>query len=171
MILRKIAALAVLAIASTGTSSIAGDAWVIRMDGIGPVKIGMTLPELENVLHEKFRMPENKDDQGCFYVNPAKHPHVAFMIEDAHLVRIDVDGPGVPTAEGIQVGDSEAHVLKVYGPKMKVEPSAYTGPEGHYLTVRSSSSRYGIRFETDKGKIQAFYAGRFDAIQYIEGCD
>ncbi len=170
MFLRGIAALALLAIAST-TLSIAGDAWVVRMDGVGPVKIGMTLPELNNILHEKFRMPDNKDDQGCFYVNSAKHPHVAFMIEDSHLVRLDVDGRGVPTVQGVEVGDSEARALKIYGPKLKVEPSAYTGPEGHYLTLRSTDGRYGVRFETDKGKIQTFYAGRFEAIQYIEGCE
>jgi hypothetical protein len=164
MILRRIAALAVLAIASA-TSSVAGDAWVVRMDGVGPVKIGMTLSELNNVLHEKFSMPENKNDQGCFYVNPRKHAHIAFMIEDGHLVRVDVDRAGVLTAEGIRVGDSEAHALKIYGPGLKVAPSQYTGPEGHYLTLRSSSGRYGIRFETDKGKIGMFYAGSFEAIQ------
>ena len=130
----------------------------------------MSLSQLNAVLHEKFSMPESKDDQGCFYVNPTRHPHVALMIEDGRLARIDVDGPGVATAEGIQVGDSEARVLQVYGSRLKVEPHAYTGPEGHYLTVRSKSGRYGIRFETDKGKVETFYAGRFKAVQYIEGC-
>jgi len=140
----------------------------VRQDGVGPVKIDMKLSDLNTLLHEKFSMPENKDDQGCFYLNPTKHPHIAFMMEDGRLVRVDVDGPGVLTAQGIQVGDFEARALQVYGSGMKVQPQKYT--EGHYLTVRSSSGRFGIRFETDKGKIQAFYAGRFEAIQYVEGC-
>jgi len=37
--------------------------------------------------------------------------------------------------------------------------------------LQSSNNRYGIRFETVKGKITAFYAGRFDAIQFVEGCE
>lgn len=166
---RSLQVLSVLAVVSIGTS-LASDVWVLHEDGIGPVKVGMSLSQLNTVLHEKFSMPGSKDDQGCFYVNPTKNPHVAFMIEDGRLARIDVDGPGVATAEGIQVGDSEARALQVYGSRLKVEPHAYTGPEGHYLTVRSKSGRYGIRFETDKGKIETFYAGRFEAVQYIEGC-
>ncbi len=142
---------------------------MIRQDGVGPVTIGMTLPQLNAVLHETFSMPRNKDDQGCFYVKPTRHAHIAFMIEDAHLSRVDVDGPGISTAEGIQVGDSEERARRVYGARMKVEPHKYI-EDGHYLTVRSTDGRYGIRFETEKGKIQMFYAGRFESVQYVEGC-
>jgi hypothetical protein len=38
----------------------AADAWVARQDGIGPVKIGVTLPQLNMALHEKFAMPGAK---------------------------------------------------------------------------------------------------------------
>lgn len=145
--------------------------WVVREDGVGPVKIGMTLSQLNTVLHEKFSMPKEKDEQGCFYVEPSKHEHFEFMIVDGHLVRVEVNGPGILTAEGIQVGDSEGHALHVYGKKLKVEPHAYIPEDGHYLTVRSEDGRYGIRFETEKGKIQRYYAGQFKAVQYIEGCD
>lgn len=167
MILRRLTVIVVLAIAAVSYSR-ADDGWVIREDGVGPVKVGMSLSQLNRVLSEKFSMPQDKGDQGCFYVKPAKHAHIAFMIEDGHLARIDVDKAGISTAEGIQVGDSEAHALQVYGPRLKIEPLHYT--EGHYLTVRSINGRYGIRFETEKGKIQTFYAGRFEAVQYIEGC-
>lgn len=175
MILHRLKVLAVLPlaiIASIALASIAlaTESWAIREDGVGPVKIGMNLSQLNAVLHEKFSMPRSKDDQGCFYVEPAKHPQIAFMLEDGRLSRVDVFKPGISTAEGIQVGDSEAHTLQVYGPRLKVEPNAYSGPEGHYLTVRSGNGRYAIRFETERGKIQAYYAGLFDSVQYIEGC-
>jgi hypothetical protein len=161
-------ALGVLAIVSAA-ASLASDGWIVRQDGVGAIKIGMSLSHLNTVLHEKFAMPEKKDDQGCFYVHPAKHPAVSLMIEDGRLARIDVDKAGVLTVEGVQVGDSEKHVLQVYGLSLKVEEHAYT-PEGHYLTVRSKDGRYGVRFETEKGKVQTFYAGRFEAVKYIEGC-
>lgn len=90
------------------------------------------------------------------------------MIENGHLVRVDVDKAGVATDEGVQVGDSEERAKQVYGSRLKVEPHHYT--DGHYLTVRSQSGGYGIRFETEKGKIETFYAGTFEAIQYVEGC-
>ena len=152
-------------------TSQASDSWVLRQDGIGPVKVGMNLAQLNAILHEKFAMPESKDEQACFDVDTAAHPHVSFMIVNGRFARIDVNGTGVPTASGIQVGDSEERAKQVYGSRLTVEPHAYTGPEGHYLTIRSTDGRYGIRFETESGKITMFYAGRFDAIQYIEGCE
>ncbi len=170
MIPRRLGLLAVLVVLSISTS-LASNTWVVREDGIGPVKIGMRLSQLNTVLDETFSKPDGDDDQGCFYVNPTKHTNVAFMIENGRLARIEVNAKGVSTAEGIQVGDSEVHALQVYGPRLKVEPQAYTGPEGHYLTVRSKDGRYGIRFETEKGKIEMFYAGSIKAIQYIEGCE
>jgi|SRR5579859_2678165 len=144
--------------------------WVVHFDGIGPVKIGMSLSELNAVLHENFSMPEDKDEQTCFYVEHAKHPGVAFMIQEGHVTRVDVDGSGVATALGIKIGDSESQAMKVYGNKLKVEPHHYTAPEGHYLTVLSGNERYGIRFETDEGKIVRFYSGQLQAIGLVEGC-
>jgi hypothetical protein len=167
MIPRKLVTLGVLAIVSLG-GSFASDGWIVRQDGIGPSKIGMSLSQLNAVLHEKFAMPPNKEDQGCFYVNLTKHPDISFMIENGHFVRIDVDKAGVATAEGVQVGDSEEHAKQVYGSQLKIAPHHYT--DGHYLTLRSQSGGNGIRFETEKGKIETFYAGTFEAIQYVEGC-
>ena len=155
-----------LAIAAAGTS--ASDTWTLRPDRIGPIKVGMTLPQLNTALHEKFKFPDNKEDQGCFYVKPAKYL-VSLMIEDNHLARVDVNKRGIPPEKGIQVGDSEKHALQVYGADGKVVEHKYN-PDGHYLTVRSKEGRYGMRFETDKRKIQEFYGGTLEAIQYVEGC-
>jgi hypothetical protein len=133
------------------SSALAADIWVVREDGVGPVKIGMSLSQLNTVLHERFSLPDAKDEEGCFYVDSRKHPHVAFMIIDGHLARIDVGEPGVATSTGIQVGESESHVLRIYGSRLKVQPHQYTD-SGHYLTARSKDGRFGVRFETDQGK-------------------
>ncbi len=162
-----------IVLAALASTSIGGlrayDLWVVREDGVGPAKVGMTLSQLNTALGEKFAMPRDKDDQSCFVVKPVKHPHTALMIEDGHFSRVDVDAPGLSTTEGIHVGDSEAQARRVYGARLKIEPHQYI-EGGHYLTVRSHDGRYGMRFETDKGRIQSFYAGRFDAIQLVEGC-
>jgi len=163
----------VLVVANIATIR-ADDAWVIREDGVGSAKIGMTLPQLNAGLGEKFAKPSEKGEEGengdaCFYVNPAKHPHLSFMIENGLLARVDVDGPGIHTMEGVQVGDAESKVLRVYGTGVKVEPDKYDD-DGHYLTIRSRDGRYGMRFETAKGKVTTFYSGQFEAVQYVEGC-
>ena len=170
MISRALTGLFVLGVLTTSTS-MAGEGWIVRQNGVGPVKIGMSLGQLNAVLHEKFAPPTSKDEQACFYVDTAKQRQILFMIVDGRLARVDVSKAGLGTAEGIQVGDSEERARQVYGSRLEVKPHAYTGPQGHYLTLRSTDGRYGIRFVTDEGKITMFYAGRFDAIQYIEGCE
>jgi hypothetical protein len=76
----------------------------------------------------------------------------------------------LPTTTGLQVGDSEQKARKIYGSRMKVTEHTYVD-HGHYLTVRSAKGRYGVRFETDGSKIIGYYAGSYEAIQYVEGCE
>jgi hypothetical protein len=153
------------------SASLAHESWVIRPDGVGPAKVGMSLPELNSALQEKFSVSVD-GDQSCFYVNPKNHPQIAFMIAAGKFVRVDVNERGISTMEGVQVGDTQARAQQVYGVRLKVEPSRYTGNKGgRYLTERSPNGGYGIRFETEKGKITTFYAGTYAAIQYVEGCD
>jgi len=39
------------------------------------------------------------------------------------------------------------------------------------ILTLANDRRYGIRFETDTGKILMFYVGTYEAIQYVEGCE
>jgi hypothetical protein len=130
--------LAVLAVA-LGTAS-GNDTWIVREDGAGPLRIGMSLPQLNAMLHEKLPLPAAKDDKACFYVTTKKQPKLSFMVLQGRLARIDVRDPGVTTTTGIQVGDSEKHALQVYGSSLKVVPHKYTD-NGQYLTARSSDGR------------------------------
>ena len=149
--------------------SYASDAWIVRDDGVGPVRVGMTLAQVKATLRQGGAEEESSSDT-CFYVHLPSHPHLAFMIEDGRLSRVDVDARGIATSAGIQVGDSEARARQIYGSKMEVTEHQYIDT-GHYLTVRSADGRYGVRFETDKGRITEFYAGTYEAIQYVEGCE
>jgi hypothetical protein len=129
----------------------------------------MTLSQLSAALHQELTADE-RGEHGCFYINARGHESISLMIVDGHVVRVDVGAPGVRTSTGIQVGDSEARVRKVYGARIKIQAHQYIDG-GHYLTVSSTDPRYGVRFETDAGKIVEFYAGKYDAIQYVEGCE
>ena len=146
----------------------AQESWVVRFKGAGPVKIGMSKSQLTVLLHEKLKEADDGSDS-CYYLESRKHPHLRFMMIDNKLARIDVDGRGVPASTGIQVGDAEKVVIHNYSADLKVEAHHYID-DGHYLTARSKGGKFGIRFESEKGKIIAFYAGTFEAIQYVEGC-
>jgi hypothetical protein len=168
MFRRVLTTLTLLAVAATALGA-DGD-WVIREDGVGPAKIGMTVPELRKALHDRLIEDDDSGSDNCWYAKPGKHPHISFMILDGRFVRADVVVRGVSTMDGVQVGDSESAVRRRYSSKMTVEPHQYID-DGHYLTLQSTDRKYGIRFETEKGKITSFYAGRFSAIQYVEGCE
>jgi hypothetical protein len=133
----------------------------------------MKLSELKESLHLSYSvsMAQDSDQQTCFYADLRGHSGISLMILNGRVARVDIDNKDTQTIEGIHNGDSEAHALSIYGKRLKVTPHAYTAPEGHYLTVHTADGRYGIRFETDDGKIVRYYAGRVDAISFIEGCE
>lgn len=166
---RRLTILAAMAFCAVFTTP-ADDSWVVREDGADPVRVGMTLAQLNAVLHEKFLKPAAKNDQACFYVDPKGKPKISLMIEDGRLARVDVNGSGIFTSTGLQVGDTEKHALQVYGRRLKTEPHKYID-NGHYLTAKSNNELYGIRFETEDEKNTSSYAGRYRAIQYVEGCE
>lgn len=151
----------------------AADNWQVCPNGVGPVKVGMKLSELKTEQHLSYSIEwaQDSDQKTCFYANLHGQSGISLMILNGRVARVDIDNRDTQTVEGIHNGDSEAHALRVYGKRMKVSPHAYTGPEGHYLTVPTPDGRYGIRFETDEGKIVRYYSGRADAISYIEGCE
>lgn len=111
------------------------------------------------------------EEEACYYTSAPGLPEgVGLMILDGRLARIDVFKPGILTVSGAHVGMSESALKQLYGAKIAQTPHAYTGPEGHYLTLTSSNGAFGIRFETDGKVVTGYYAGTAESIQYIEGC-
>lgn len=163
----------VIFIVLVASTCLADQNWVVRPDGIGPIRIGMKLSDLKTTLHLTYKLEfaQDSDQETCFYAVIPGHAGVGLMILNGRVARVDVDNPDTQTVEGIKNGDTEAHARGVFGKRLRVTPHAYTGPQGHYLTVRSDDGQYGIRFETDGLKIVRYYAGRVSAISYIEGCE
>ena len=51
--------------------------WALRFDGIGPVRVGMNLSQMNAALKEHFA----QDNEPCFYVDTKRHPGIGFMIQ------------------------------------------------------------------------------------------
>jgi hypothetical protein len=153
---------------TSATSVAAAD--LVRPDGVGALRVGMTIPALERVLKQRIEVPKDPEDGHCFYAEPKAHPKLSLMIESGRLRRIDIREAGVATNDGIQVGDSVEKVKAKYGTRLKIEPHFYSGPEDKYLTVTFSSGRLATRFETHNDLIDSIYSGSFKQVQYVEGC-
>lgn len=88
---------------------------VVRPDGIGAVRVGMSLAELNKTLHTAYTIPMDPDEQACTYVGVPHQRGLALMILNGRVARIDIDNRQTQTSEGIHNGDSEADALKATG--------------------------------------------------------
>ena len=95
---------------------------------------------------------------------------VAFMFVGGRIARVEVDEPGVRTAAGAQVGDTEARIKSLY-PGIKSEPHHYE--DGHYLIYTpkdAKQKKYRLIFETNGKTVTRYRAGALPAVEWIEGC-
>jgi hypothetical protein len=143
---------------------------VVRFDGIGAVRLGMSLRELNSALRTSYTRPTDPDEKSCSYFGVPGQSGISLMLLNGRVARVDIDNAITRTVKGIQNGDSESRAVQVYGKRLKVEPNHYIPESGHYLTLQSSNRKFGIRFESDDGKITRYYAGTAEAIAFIEGC-
>jgi hypothetical protein len=141
--------------------------WDVRLDGAGPLTVGMRFEEANALLHGTLEIDLGSSKE-CYYARAAGHPQIALMFTDDVLRRVDAVEGIVRTDSGIALGERMKRVYDIY-PTMTVSRHAYDERE-RYLTVRSSDGKLALRFETREGRIATFYAGRWKEVQYIEGC-
>lgn len=145
--------------------------WVLGAARLGKFDTGISLAQFNTQLGETL-MPSYEISATCDHVDPASFPDgVIVMIENDSVVRFDVENPAIRTQDGAGVGDLEADVVRRYGDRIAVTPHAYTGPEGHYLTLTPpDDTLHRIIFETDGQRVLHIRAGQRPAVDYIEGC-
>lgn len=166
------AVLAVLVAFALPLDTVAGDSFTVRYDGVGPAKIGMTKAQVSRVLGESLERSPGAGDIECEYLySPRSMVGVKFMFSRERLARIDISEGATPTEAGIRIGDNIAKIRKAYGGRISVAPHQYIPePDGKYITVKAPGGRRAIRFETDKGLVVTYYAGRFPEVTFVEGC-
>ena len=144
--------------------------WIVTPDGIGAVRVGMTVDELRRAVGD---IPGANPTADCSYVRPTSAPPgVSVMLARGHVARVDVDSAGVRTETGVAVGDSAAKIAAAYSARMTATPHKYV-PGGQYLTVRSTSPADSLQrmvFETENGRVTRFRTGRLPEVEWIERC-
>src|SRR5579863_1114888 len=127
--------------------------WTVYLRHAGPVRIGMSLPELRRILDDPkahlggYGGPFDE----CAYLESRAVPeNLGFMFSHGRLVRIDVIKAGIQTASGAGVGDTEDKIKQLYPGRITVEPNFYVPDTGHYLVYSPADARernYGMVFE------------------------
>ena len=138
--------------------------------GLGPLRVGMTLAEAGRALDGALVVPKGADTTGCAYLTWRGGPRgTRVMLDEGRIARVEVDSAALATAAGARVGDSEERIQSLYRGRVTVTPHKYA--EGHYLTVNATDdSSFAIVFETAKGSVTRYRAGRRPAVEYVEGC-
>jgi hypothetical protein len=115
-------------------------------------------------------------EDGCYYAFPADgKTSPAFMIDQRHLVRIDIDQKDAVTPAGIRVGDSLTRLrqsLTANAPyRLAHEPLATDDAQNFtYITVSRADGRHGIAYVMSEGKVVSILIGETTALHWYEGC-
>jgi hypothetical protein len=164
-----IAAVAMGGLAFAAASS-AAPRWCLGMDGLGPIRAGMTVEQVLRLAD--FSGLERKAPSGeCWYLRYHGGPtDFDLMIVGDKVVRLELNGAStLRTFAGARIGTSEEQLRSMYGARLDVQPHKYD-ESGHTLTLKASSGAYGLRFETSHGKVTAIQAGPWEHLNYVEGC-
>jgi len=140
------------------------------LDALNGIKVGMTIADLRARGIDARKEEEIDPDNRCSYASVPALKDIALMLDGETVVRIDVGSPDYPTLGGVAIGMSEAEAVKRLGKRVTVESHPYSGPEGHYLVVHAADAPFGLILETDGKTVQSYRIGRWDPVQWIEGC-
>ena len=145
----------------------------VALDGIGPIRVGMTVQQAEASARTRL-LSEGSKLENCWYVKPQGGPRdISFMVIEGQIARVDIYGNNrITTVRGAKIGDSEDRIKSLYPGQIRVTPHEYV-QGGHYLTFvpRDASDRqYRIVFETDGRRVKHIRAGRLPEVEYVEGC-
>lgn len=144
----------------------------MRYDGFGPVKIGMSKVAVAAALGGELESANEAGGVECEYLRAKSGwDGIGFLFSNGVVARIDVIEGRTATANGIRIGDPIAKIRKAYPRRVEIVPHQYIPPpDGKYVTVKSPNGKSAIRFETDKGRVITYYAGRFPEVEYVEHC-
>lgn len=138
--------------------------WTVTSNGVGPVRLGMRVPEVEAALGLTPGATGAGECEQRRLAGPVGE--VVGMFIGHRLVRIDVVEPGIPTEAGVEAGDTATRVRERY-PGVQESPHKYT--DGQYLTVTLDGNRRLI-FETDGARVTRYRLGQMPEVEWVEGC-
>lgn len=166
------AALAALAVPAAASANVK-TSWRLSTDGLGPLKIGMTISQVQDQIDANFSPMQLGGQDGpapgrCIsgYVGPASMK-VPVLGTGYRIAVVTVANRRNATKSGIRVGDSVAKLRRAYGSRLTAVRNFYVQTETDWEYARGNRK---IRFYTPNGKVVSMDAGRKPEIDYVEGC-
>ena len=145
---------------SDTTKTVQNKEYLVSKDGIGDLKIGMKLTEVEKLLSQQFNFNAIKDSAGYWQDTvKAKYKEIEvflyferlYMEDDSSIMQlagIETSSTLCKTASGIGIGDEKSTIISAYD-----DNPIYMGPEFEAVndtTWVPSKTKYNINVKDDK---------------------
>ncbi|MBE9188496.1 hypothetical protein IQ270_28645 [Microcoleus sp. LEGE 07076] len=151
----------------------------LAINGIGPIRVGMTVDEASESARIKFtKGGGGRDEYQCSYVEPKGEPKgIAFMVTKGRIARVDIfSNKQITTIKGAKIGDTEDRIISLYPGQVQVTRHPYQRlplTNQKYLTFvpkDAADKNYRIIFETSKNRVERFRSGKIPEVEQVEGC-
>ncbi|MBE9188342.1 hypothetical protein IQ270_27845 [Microcoleus sp. LEGE 07076] len=150
----------------------------LAINGIGPIRLGMTVDEASRAAGVKLVFVMNGPDAySCSYFKPqGELKDIAFMVAKGRIARIDIRDKRITTIRGARIGDTLDRIISLYPGQIQIIKAPLTArPEGNpknltFVPKDDADKNYRIIFEKVNNRVYRFRSGKLPEIEYIEGC-
>ena len=150
----------------------------LAINGIGPIRVGMTVDEASRAAGVKLVFVMNGPDAySCSYFRPQTEPKgINFMVTKGRIARIDISDKRITTIRGAKIGDTLDRIISLYPGQIQIIKAPLTSrPEGNskhltFVPKDAADKNYRIIFETTFDRVREFRSGKLPEVEFLEGC-
>lgn len=150
----------------------------LAINGIGPIRVGMTVNEASQSAGVKLVfVASGPDAYSCSYFKPQVDPQsISFMVAKGRIARVDISNERIATIRGAKIGDTEDRIISLYPGQIQITKHPFPlrpNENRKHLTFvpkDASDKNYRIIFETGNNRVYHLRSGKLPEVGYIEGC-
>ena len=147
-----------------------------RLDGFGPLRLGMSVDEAERAWPGLFAsLPGGPPQTGCFHANGAGHggpPYFAYMFDGGRFVRYGGSNEDIAAPGGGRRGMREARLRALYHGALAQAPDPFA-EGGKLLSIEASGvapSKLVFVVRPD-GVVNEWRVGLHPQVDYASACE
>ena len=150
----------------------------LALNGIGPIRVGMTVDEASRAAGVKLVfIASGPDGISCSQFKPeGELKDIAFMVTKGRIARVEIRDKRITTIRGARIGDTLDRIISLYPGQIQVIKAPLTSrPEGNskhltFVPKDVADKNYRIIFETTFDRVREFRSGKLPEVEFIEGC-
>ncbi len=150
----------------------------LAIDGIGPIRVGMTVAEASRSAGVTLVKSSTLHpiEELCIYLEPQGGlKGINFMVIKDRIARVDITNKRITTIRGAKIGDSEEQIFDLYPGQIQVTPHGENRPPGRdrdltFIPKDAADKNYRMIFETTYHRVTNFRSGKLPEVKYLENC-